>query len=66
MNQQFLIALIIEFVEIDNREVKENISFRSSVSKFGMLLSTNILLAQLREETCSVIATARTNFCRVP
>ena len=27
MSQQFSIALIIEFVEIDNREVKENIFF---------------------------------------
>ena len=40
MSLQFLIALIIEFVEIDNREVKENISFRSNASMFGMLLST--------------------------
>ena len=48
MSQQFSIALIIEFVEADNREVKENISFRNSASKFGMLLSTNILRALLR------------------
>ena len=48
MSQQFSIALIIEFVEIDNREVKENNYFRSNASKFGMLLSTNILLALLR------------------
>ena len=48
MSQQFSIALIIQFVETDNREVKENISFRNSASKFGMLLSTNILLALLR------------------
>ena len=39
MSQEFSIALIIEFVEIDNREVKENISFRSNASKIGMLLS---------------------------
>ena len=55
MSQQFLIALIIEFVEIDNREVKENIYFRSNGSKFGMLLSTNILLALLRGETCRIL-----------
>ena len=29
MTQQFSIALIIKFVETDNREVKENISFQS-------------------------------------
>ena len=54
MSQQFSIALIIEFVETDNREVKENNSFRSDASKLGMLLSTNILLALLRGETCSL------------
>ena len=30
-----------------NREVKENTSFLSNASKFGILLSTNILLALL-------------------
>ena len=60
MSQQFSIALIIEFLEIDNREVKENIYFRSNASKFGMLLSTNngpdsINLAPLRGETCSFL-----------
>ena len=30
----------IEFVETDDREVKENISFQGNASKFGMLLST--------------------------
>ena len=55
MSQQFSIALIIEFVETDNREAKENISFRSNVSKFGMLSSTNILLALLRGETCRIL-----------
>ena len=55
MSQQFSIALIIEFVETENREVKENISFRSNASKFGMLLSTNILLALLRGETCRIL-----------
>ena len=48
MSEQFSIALIIEFVEISNREVKENISFQSNTSKFGRFLSTNILLALLR------------------
>ena len=48
MSQQFSIALIIEFAEIDNRKVKRNISFRSMASKFGMLLSTNSLLALLQ------------------
>ena len=42
MSQQFSIAPIIEFVETDNREIKENISFQSNASKFRMLLSTNI------------------------
>ena len=56
MSQQFSIVLIIEFVEIDNREVRENNYFRSNASKFGMLLSTNILLAALlREETCRIL-----------
>ena len=55
ISQQFLIALIIEFGEIDNREVKENISFQSNVSKFGMLISTNILLALLRGGTCRIL-----------
>ena len=55
MSQQFSIALIIEFVEIDNREVKENISFQSNASNFGMLLFTNILLALLRGETCKIL-----------
>ena len=55
MSQQFSIALIIEFVETDNREVKENNSFRSNASKLGMLLSTNILLALLRGETCRIL-----------
>ena len=45
----------IEFVETDNREVKENNSFRSNASKLGMLLSTNILLALLRGETCRIL-----------
>ena len=30
MSQQFSIALIIEFVETDNREVKKNNSFQSN------------------------------------
>ena len=47
MSQQFSIALIIEFMETFNREVKENTSFLSNASKFGILLSTNILLALL-------------------
>ena len=51
MSQQFSIPLIIQILEIDNREVKENIAFRSNASKFGMILSTNILLAVLRGET---------------
>ena len=52
MSQQFSIALIIEFVETNNREVKENNSFRSNASKLGMLLSTNIQLSICyREET---------------
>ena len=55
MSKQISIALIIEFVEIDNREMKENISFQSNASKFGMLLSTNILLALLRGETCRIL-----------
>ena len=55
MSQRFSIALIIEFMKIDNREVKENISFGSNASKFGMLLSTNILLALLRGETCRIL-----------
>ena len=55
MSQQFSIALIIEFVETLNREVKENTSFLSNASKFGMLLSTNILLAQLRGGTCRIL-----------
>ena len=50
VSQHFSIPLIIEFVEIDDREVKENISFRNNRSKSGMLLSTNILLALLRGE----------------
>ena len=54
MSQQFSIALIIEFAEIDIREVKENISFRSNASKFGMLLSTNRLLALLQGGTCRI------------
>ena len=55
MSQQFSIALIIEFVETDNRKVKENIFFpRSNASKFGMLLS-NILLALRRGETCRIL-----------
>ena len=55
MSQQFSIALIFEFVEIDNREVKGNISFRSNASKFRMLLSANISLALLRGETCRIL-----------
>ena len=55
MSQQFLIALIIEFVETFNREVKENTSFLSKASKFGILLSTNILLALLRGGTCRIL-----------
>ena len=47
MSQQFSIALIIKFMETLNREVKENTSFLSNASKFGILLSTNILLALL-------------------
>ena len=37
MSQQFSSVLIIEFVEIDNRGVRENNYFRSNASKFGML-----------------------------
>ena len=55
MSQQFSIALIIEFVETLNREVKENTSFLSNASKFGILLSTNILLALLRGGTCGIL-----------
>ena len=55
MSQQFSIALIIEFVETDNQEVKENNSFRSNASKLGMLLSTNILFALLQGETCRIL-----------
>ena len=55
MSQQFSIALIIEFVEIDDREVKENISFRNNGSKFGILLSTNILPELLRRVTCRIL-----------
>ena len=55
MSQQFSIVLIIEFVEIDNRGVRENNYFRSNASKFGMLLSTNMLLALLRGETCRIL-----------
>ena len=47
MSQQFSIALLIEFMETPNREVKGNTSFPSNASKFGILLSTNILLALL-------------------
>ena len=46
-SQQFSIALINEFVETDNSELKENIYFQSNASKFGILLTTNFLLAQL-------------------
>ena len=55
MSQQFLIAPIIVFVETLNREVKENIYFLSNASKFGILLSTNILLALLRRGTCRIL-----------
>ena len=55
MSQQFSIALIIEFVETDIREVKENNSFRSNASKLGILLPTNILHALLRGETCRIL-----------
>ena len=55
MSQQFSIALIIEFVETLNREVKENTSFLSNASKFGILLSTNILLALLRGGTYRIL-----------
>ena len=51
MSQQFSIVLLIEFVERFNREVKENTYFPSNASKFGILLSTNILLALLRGGT---------------
>ena len=44
-----------EIVETANREVKENISFRSNESKFGMLLFTNIVLVLLQGETCRVL-----------
>ena len=47
MSPQFSIALIIKYIETFNREVKENTSFVSNASKFGILLSTNILLALL-------------------
>ena len=55
MSQQFSIVLLIEFVERFNREVKENTSFPSNASKFGILLSTNILLALLRGGTCKIL-----------
>ena len=55
MNQQFSIALLIESVKTFNREVKENTSFLSNASKFGILLSTNILLALLRGGTCKIL-----------
>ena len=55
MSQQISIALIIEFVETLNRKVKENTSFLSNASKFGILLSTNILLALLRGGTCRIL-----------
>ena len=48
MSQQFSIAVIIEFVETLNREVKDNTFFLCNASKFEILLSTNILLALLR------------------
>ena len=54
MRQQFSIALIMEFVETLNREVTENTSFLSNALKFGILLSTNILLALLRCGTCRI------------
>ena len=54
MSQQFSIALIIEFVETFIREVKVNI-FLSNASKFGILLSTNIILALLRGGTCRIL-----------
>ena len=54
MSPQFSIALIIEFVETFSREVKENTTFLSNASKFGMLLSTNILVALLRGGTCRI------------
>ena len=62
MSQQFSISLIIEFVEIDNREVKENISFRINDSKFGMLLSTNILP---RGKTCRILRYRLLNATRI-
>ena len=55
MSQQFSIAVIIEFVEILNREVKENTSFLSNASKVRILLSTNILPALLRGGTCRIL-----------
>ena len=55
MSQQFSIALIIEFVETFNREVKENTSFLSNASKFGILLFPNILLAILIGGTCRIL-----------
>ena len=55
MSKQFSISLIIEFVETLNREVKENTSFLSNASKFGILLSTNIFLALLRGGTCIIL-----------
>ena len=55
MSQQFSIALIIKFVETFIREVKEDTSFLSNVSKLGILLSTNILLALLRGGTCKIL-----------
>ena len=55
MSQQLSTAPIIKFVDTLNREVKENTSFLSKASKFGMLLSTNILLALLRGGTCRIL-----------
>ena len=55
MSQQFSIAIIIEFVETVNREVKESTSFLSNASMFGVLLSTDIFLALLRGGTCRIL-----------
>ena len=56
ISQQFSIAVIIEFVETFNREVKDNTFFLSKASKFRILLFTNILLALLSEKSPSKMA----------
>ena len=52
--QQLSIALIIKFEETFNREVKENISFRSNASKLGIYKHFTSTTARLNMQNLTI------------